>query len=898
VSSRWLALAFALGGAIVVSTLSGDARHVLVGGVLGYLLARGLGARARIEELEQRVAQLESREPVPEAVTPPPAPAPRTAPTTVAPPPVAPAPAQEIQPAAPTPAPEASPWTPPPPSRLETLYTEAAGRALAWIKGGNPIARAGIVVLFFGGAFLAKYASDHALLPLELRLAALAAGAIGLLGLGWRLRAQRRMYAQILQGGGIAGLYLTVFAATRLYGLLPPGFSLPLLIVIALASAVLAVSQRALALAVIGFAGGFLAPVLLSTGGGNHVALFSYYTVLNLGVFAVAWFRAWRVLNLVGFVFTFTITGAWRALSYRPDQLASADFFLLLFFVLYVAISILFALRQKPDLRGYVSGSLVFGLPVVAFSLHASLVSRIEYGLAWSALGFGLFYVTLAWALWRSRIANLALLVEAFAALGVIFASLAIPLAFDQQTTAAMWAVEGAGLLWIGVRQQRRLARAFGALLQLGAGIGYLAGLPELRAATPVLNSAYIGTLLLAVSGALTAHWLQRSAAARTGYERGADVAAALWASAWWWYGGLAEIERNMPEVVDYGLALDFAAASLVATVLLGRRWQWDVPLRLAVAQLPLALVAGIAVGADLNHPFAEFGAAGWLALLAAAGYVLWDLDRAPDALLAPATPFLHGGLYCVIALLAAWEIHWRLDGSVPGVWDQLAIGLVPALLVWVATTPRAWLSWPLARHYDAYLLHGAAPLAGVAALWLLGMNFGSAGDPGWLPYWPLLNPLDIASVLVLLTLAHWWLGVSPRRETLGVPAHAPWIVLAVLAFVWLNAALIRAQHYAFDTPLDFHGIRRSVPVQASLSIFWSLLGIGAMTLASRRRWRAIWIAGAGLMGVVVLKLFAIDLEGTGTLARIVSFLTVGGLLLAAGYLSPLPPDSAEKARA
>lgn len=62
-NSRWLALAFALGGALAVSTLSGDARLVLVGGALGYLLARGLGTRARIDELEQRVAGLEHSEP-------------------------------------------------------------------------------------------------------------------------------------------------------------------------------------------------------------------------------------------------------------------------------------------------------------------------------------------------------------------------------------------------------------------------------------------------------------------------------------------------------------------------------------------------------------------------------------------------------------------------------------------------------------------------------------------------------------------------------------------------------------------------------------------------------------------------------------------------------------------
>src|SRR5205823_412510 len=146
------------------------------------------------------------------------------------------------------------------------------------------------------------------------------------------LRESRGVYAQILQGGGVAGFYLTVFAATRLYHLLPFSFALSLMVAIAAASAVLAVVENALSLAVLGTAGGFLAPVMLATESGNHIALFTYYTVLNLGIFGIAWFRAWRILNLVGLFFTFTISATWRAYSYSPENLVSADFFVALFF--------------------------------------------------------------------------------------------------------------------------------------------------------------------------------------------------------------------------------------------------------------------------------------------------------------------------------------------------------------------------------------------------------------------------------------------------------------------------------------------------------------------------------------------------------------------------------------
>ena len=118
----------------------------------------------------------------------------------------------------------------------------------------------------------------------------------------------------------------------------------------------------------------------------------------------------------------------------------------------------------------YISGSLVFGLPVAAFTLHASLVGRFEYALAWSALILAVFYLALAVALWRSRGAAWRLMAEAFAALAVIFATLTVPLVLSGGATAVSWALEGAGLVWLGGRQGRRLARGFGLLLQvLGA---------------------------------------------------------------------------------------------------------------------------------------------------------------------------------------------------------------------------------------------------------------------------------------------------------------------------------------------------------------------------------------------------------------------------------------------
>ena len=117
----------------------------------------------------------------------------------------------------------------------------AVDRGIAWLKDyattGNVVAKVGVLVLFVGVSFLLKYAVERNALPIEVRLAGTAAAALALIVTGWRLRARRAAFGLILQGGGIGILYLTIFAAARLYQLLPLGFTFVLLLALVALSA-------------------------------------------------------------------------------------------------------------------------------------------------------------------------------------------------------------------------------------------------------------------------------------------------------------------------------------------------------------------------------------------------------------------------------------------------------------------------------------------------------------------------------------------------------------------------------------------------------------------------------------------------------------------------------------
>jgi uncharacterized membrane protein len=767
-----------------------------------------------------------------------------------------------------------------------------------WLLGGNTLVRVGVVVLFFGVAFLLKYAAERDLVPIELRLTGVAIGGIALLLVGWVLRLKRPGYALMLQGGGVGILYLTVFAAFRLYRMLPAELAFGVLAGVAVFSAVLAVAQDSRSLAVTGAVGGFLAPILASTGGGNHVALFSFYAVLNASILGISYYKAWRELNLLGFAFTFVIGLLWGSKHYRPELFSSTEPFLALFFLFYVSIAVLFALRQAPRLTHYVDGTIVFGTPLVAFGLQAALVRDMEYGSAWSAFALAAFYIALASVLYARRRETLRLLVESFLALGVGFATLAVPLAFDGRWTSAVWAVEGAAILWVGMRQGRLLPRVFGMLLQPAAGLAFLAGAEKPFGATPVLNSFYLGCVMISVAGLFCSRYLESRRQAIREEELGLARLLFIWGALWWFGGGLLEIHRHAPAAWGWHPHLLFFAGSCAAFGWLWRRLDWEPARYAALAILPLMalVVLGLLVGPySHRHPFAHHAYLGWTL---AFGVHLWLL-RTNEQRGGSWLDSFHAAGFWLLAVVLSWEVGWQIDEYVEGrrVWPLIAWALVPGALIAVFAARGDRLGWPVSARRHAYLYAGALPLAVFLVAWIVFVNFRSDGNPAPLPYMPLLNPLDLAQAGALLAVVTWYLGVKRLdlpQAALPAPATAIKLLGAVL-FIALNGVLLRTLHHYADVPFRLEAMLRSNLVQSAFSLFWSLLALAAMVIATRRSWRELWMVGAALLAVVVVKLFLIDLANTGTVERVISFIGVGVLVILVGYYSPVPPKLQEK---
>jgi uncharacterized membrane protein len=796
-----------------------------------------------------------------------------------------------------------------------------------WLAGGNWIVRGGLAILFIGLVFLAKFAYENAMLPLELRLAAIAGFAIALLMVGWRSRLERSVYGLSLQGGGIAALYLTVFATSKLTVLLSPGFAMAVLLLVAILAAWLAILQDAMILAVIGTIGGFMAPVLLSTGQGSHIALFSYFAALNAGIITVSMRKAWRPLNVLAFFFTFGIAGLWGAQGYRPEFEISCLFFLCFFYALFVVVSILFARlqTQKGDYDAAIDATLLFGVPTVTFGYALFLLKPHEYGGAFAAVTLSAIYVGLAFFAKGQEV--LSQLKTPWAALGLVFATLSIPLACDPRVTASIWALEGSAVISYGWMQNRFKARLFGYCLVLIGTIGFMTHWPDVTNSLPILNALTVGLILLALAygviGTATNRFVDKTESG-SGVHDSEEVLIVSWIMAI----ALA-LAGALVIMTELYMRNSVTTAGIAAPALL---WLWALVLqRVGVfsqwsqTTAPSIVLPILTLLLPINYVWVQdnltsqgliFTALSLTALLAWQAHALkkllpdWQAHFGDAAFLR--TVLLFPGFtlvgYWWLILIRGrniWSsaINPESGFTMHGWFIPLAAAFPVILLWWLSksretfedNSPRLW-QW----------LHGDCPLPDhtlnnqlkqftlLALVYLVATSLFHSGHSQTMSYIPLFNLYELIAIAALLATLR-----ALRNTKLGhrFSYEQQNKMVGGLTFVFANSILSRILANYFDARFEFGFAWQSAIAATTYSIVWTLSALVAMWIASVNRMRGLWLVGAVLLAVVAGKLILIDLSKVGSLARIVSFIGVGALMLVVGYVAPLPPKEAQNSQ-
>jgi len=768
----------------------------------------------------------------------------------------------------------------------------------AWFTGGNVLTRIGVVALFVGVGFLLKYLAEFVTVPIGLRLAGIALAGAVLVGLGVRLAPTRPGYGVSLEGAGAGVLYLTTFAALRLYGVLEPVPAFALLVAVSALTVWLAARADSQPLAALAVAGGFLAPFLVATSAGSPALLLGYFLVLNVAILALALVKSWRALNVVGFVFTFVLGAIWGHRFYRPEHFATVEPFLVAHFVLYLAVAILYARRAPFAARQPVDALLVFGVPLAAFGLQVALMRDSRHGVAASAFALAALYGILAVILRRREEPGLALLARAFVALAVIFFTVAIPFAADPQWTSAWWALEAAAVYWIGCVQRQPFARAFALVVQAGAAAAFwMAG--TVAEGPLFLNAVFLGGALVGIAALATVFVADRHREAIGAAERAFAPFLLAWGVTWWIGAGVLEIERVLPERAWAHATLAYTLGSVVVTLVLARLLRWPRLSWFGAALLPVMAAVALVDWDDAKTTLTTYGWIVWPAAWVVQWIVLRAVEPRTEDGGGDARPnarwlgIAHAASAVALVAWTGWEAsEWVGRVAAPGsVWVPCA-AVWPAmayLFAMVALPGEA--PWPFQQFRDAYARTAATVIATLACVWFVLANVFSPGGAPPLPYAPLANPLDLTLLAVAGAVFAW----CARVRRLDGRTLYPWLGIAI--FLLVNAIVFRTVHQWLGVPWRFSALVASKTLQAALTLTWTATALPLMVVANRRAIRPLWMVGAALLAIVVGKLFLLDLSSLSGLPRIVAFIGVGVLLLVIGYLAPLPPAKPEQTR-
>jgi uncharacterized membrane protein len=264
-------------------------------------------------------------------------------------------------------------------------------KLLAWIGG---------FVLFLAVAFFVKLSFERNLIPPELRVALGYLTGIGLLISGTLLKRQEyRVTAHTFCATGVVILYAAAFGGHAFYHLTGPTVTFLLMVLVTVTAFLLSVRLDARVVAVLGLAGGFLTPPLLSTGQDRPLGLFGYIAILVLGLMAVAFKRQWHFLIGIGAVGTVLMQWGWVMKFFMVEKVFIGLAVFLSFNVLFLLAFLTGEkLRQTNHWLSISAGGLPFGSLAFAFYLltFASLGERPEVIFA-LVLGADLCLLILAW---------------------------------------------------------------------------------------------------------------------------------------------------------------------------------------------------------------------------------------------------------------------------------------------------------------------------------------------------------------------------------------------------------------------------------------------------------------------------------------------------------------------
>lgn len=363
-------------------------------------------------------------------------------------------------------------------SEFETKVNEILKKIWNWIVVGEEfrnknvsmeyavasvwLLRAGIIIILAFVVSGLKYSIENNLVgPLGRISLGIFWGLVMLIG-GFRLAGKKyHIIAQGLLGGGIATLYLSVFASFALYKFTDFTTSFALMILITFAAGVISVRLNSLLVAILGVIGGYCTPIMLNTGASNFPGLFGYMLLLGIGVIGVSKYKDWKLLNFLSFIFTYAIFFA--ALERHYDETVHFEIvitFLSLFFLQFSFLSLFHNILHGEKSNLLSLGGMVANAAVFFSTGHWLILNKgfEKQYVAILTVSLAVFYTLQAWAFIekKTKDRNLLVILIGFAS---FFVTYTIPLIFSDEWITTAWSIQALIFLWMSCRLNSNFLR-------------------------------------------------------------------------------------------------------------------------------------------------------------------------------------------------------------------------------------------------------------------------------------------------------------------------------------------------------------------------------------------------------------------------------------------------------
>lgn len=406
--------------------------------------------------------------------------------------------------------PESGAVPPPPPQEFVPVFARpVAEHNVEMLLGTKWLNWIGALFIMMFVAYGLKYSYDNAWIGPKGRLAIGTFFGVAALAIGEHFRRKTwGVLFQTLTGIGIATFYACVFFSFQVYHLATPGTAFVLATGVTALAVFLAVLHNSVSIAILGVIGGFLSPVLISTGENHPYILFGYILTLDLVAMAAAYFRRWHALDLLCFAGTVVMLTGWHLkFGHLPGQDAPALLFTSIFYLVFLVVPMLHTfVRKLPGDRQ----ATVLTVGNALFS--ASMYYRLLYPENSHVLGFVILaqaaLMFLLFGVWVRRVGSANLTAHSLLVIALCLVVASVPLHLSRYGLAIVWALQGALFTYFGIRYVSQWTRGIG-LAALGlAALILLKNLPLHRAEfTPVLNAPFLSWMLVA-SAAFVSAWL------------------------------------------------------------------------------------------------------------------------------------------------------------------------------------------------------------------------------------------------------------------------------------------------------------------------------------------------------------------------------------------------------